>query len=68
MAAYPWWPAVVCQPSVNDRDIARKRLDGCLFVRFFGWTGKADHHFTGHASEVTSPAGPLMGDECPPHI
>ena len=26
MRGFPWWPALVCQPYVNDRDIAHQRL------------------------------------------
>ena len=53
MRGFSWWPALVCQPYVNDRDIARQRLAGNLFVKFFGWT-KEDFYFTNSPDEALS--------------
>ncbi|KOO53729.1 hypothetical protein Ctob_016375, partial [Chrysochromulina tobinii] len=53
MRGFSWWPALVCQPYVNDRDIARQRLAGNLFVKFFGWT-KGDAYFTNSPDEALS--------------
>jgi len=35
---YPWWPAEVVIPSVDDKDIVKMRKIRCVFVRFFGWS------------------------------
>ena len=41
MKGFPFWPAEVCAPIVNDMDIARERLAGTVWVRFFGWSNAA---------------------------
>lgn len=40
---FPYWPAVVEMPAVLDRDIARLRDSGSVFVRFLGWNEKRGH-------------------------
>ena len=45
MQGYPFWPAEVMPPVVNDQDIARQRVAEKVFVRFFGWSDSAAYHY-----------------------
>merc|ERR1740139_1925950 len=40
MQGFVWWPALVANPAVADRDIARLRDEGFLFIDFLGWNAK----------------------------
>ena len=51
MKGYPFWPAVVDEPVVNDLDIARMRKMGQVFVRFLGWNEKRSHFWTASSED-----------------
>ena len=43
MKGYPFWPAEVVESVVMDAEIAHKRKERAVFVRFFGWGNNAYH-------------------------
>ena len=55
MKGYPFWPAVVDEPVVNDLDIARMRKMGQVFVRFLGWNEKRSHFWTASSEDYLLP-------------
>lgn len=40
MQGYSYWPAEVCDSARHDVEIATRRSEGWVFVRFFGWGGQ----------------------------
>lgn len=61
---FPWWPAEVRIPVVDDKDIVNLRSTCNIFVRFFGWTKNS--FYWASAVEVKTWEEGVMANHCVP--
>ena len=51
MQAFPWWPAQLQNPAVDDHDVALLRGEHHVFVCFLGWKQNASHVWA-HTNDI----------------